>query len=231
MDAKTLDSAAAYLMDEIYARMTGIREDFMFEFRQNYVGAQIVNRCNMLRVGDCAADPITNRIGIASLRLLNGGTAIHSDMLLWGKHESPLNCRRQLLNILFSVPQISVRLTEIPGYQLDLIRRYTEYWTENRDTLMHGTFSALRPESNYTVMSAEDEDKKITVLHGDPVFTPSGKREDVFNDTACDFIVSSGGAFEYEIYDMFNDLLCGGKTDGHPCSLDVPRGGMLRICK
>ena len=231
MDAKTLDSAAAYLMDEIYARMTGIREDFMFEFRQNYVGAQIVNRCNMLRVGDCAADPITNRIGIAALRLLNGGTAIHSDMLLWGKRESPLNCRRQLLNILFSVPQISVRLTEIPGYQLELIRRYTEYWTENRNILMHGAFRALRPESNYTVMSAEDEDKKITVLHGEPLFTPSGKCEDVFNDTACDFIVSSGGAFEYEIYDMFNDMLCGGKTDGRACSLDVPRGGMLRICK
>ncbi|MBP5207975.1 MAG: alpha-galactosidase [Clostridia bacterium] len=229
MDVRTLDGAAVLLMDEIYAKMTAINKDFMFEFRQNYIGADIVNRCNMLRVGDCAADPITNRVGITALRLVNGGTAIHSDMLLWGKCESVLNCQRQLLNILFSVPQISVRLTEIPEEQLELVRRFVKYWTENRRVLLHGKFRAYHPESNYTVMTAETEDKKITVLHCEPLFTPAGKNEDIFNDTAYDYLVpSTDERFNYEIYDLYGNKT-GSGVYGKERRLGVPRGGMLRI--
>lgn len=229
MDVKTLDEAAVILMDEIYAEMTKIDKDFLFEFRQNYVGAAIVNRCNMLRVADCAADPVTNRIGIAALRLLNGGTAIHSDMLLWGKKESPLNCQRQLLNIMFSVPQISLRLTEIPKEQLELVRLFVKYYTENRDVLIHGKFTAYHPELNYSVMCADTNEKKITVLHGEPLFVPTDKNEDVFNNTAFDYIVSSGDKrFDYEIFDMYGKLISSGKSSDTPQKFDVPRGGMLR---
>ena len=230
MDVRTLDEAAVILMDEIYAKMTEIDKDFLFEFRQNYVGAAIVNRCNMLRVADCAADPITNRIGIAALRLLNGRTAIHSDMLLWGKCESALNCKRQLLNIMFSVPQISVRLTEIKEEQLELVRSFVKYYTENREILMHGRFTAYHPELNYPVMCAETDEKKITVLHGEPLFTPAGKREDVFNDTSYDHIVSSGGnGFDYEIFDMYGRPVSAGTAPSGPQKLPVPRGGMIKI--
>ena len=229
MDVKTLDEAAVILMDEIYAKMTEIDKDFLFEFRQNYIGASIVNRCNMLRVADCAADPVTNRIGIAALRLLNGGTAIHSDMLLWGKKESPLNCQRQLLNIMFSVPQISVRLTEISKDQLELVRLFVKYYTDNLDILMHGKFTAYHPELNYSVICAETDEKKITVLHGEPLFTPAGKREDVFNNTAYDYIVSSDACGDYEIYDMYGKSFSFGKATSVPQKFPVPRGGMLKV--
>ena len=229
MDVKTLDLAAVLLMDEIYATMTDINPDFLFEFRQNYVGSSIVNRCNMLRVADCAADPITNRVGIVALRLVNGGTAIHSDMLLWGKCESPLNCQRQLLNIMFSVPQISVRLTEIPKEQFELVRLFVKYWTENRDVLLHGKFRAYHPESNYTVISAETDEKKITVIHAEPLFTPAGKNEDVFNDTPYDYMVSStDDKFNYTIYDLYGNVTETG-VSGKERRLHVPRGGMLKI--
>ncbi|MBO4422673.1 MAG: alpha-galactosidase [Clostridia bacterium] len=229
MDVRTLDGAAVLLMDEIYATMTDIDKDFLFEFRQNYIGASIVNRCNMLRVGDCAADPVTNRVGITALRLVNGGTAIHSDMLLWGKCESTLNCQRQLLNIMFSVPQISVRLTEIPKEQFELVRRFVKYWTDNRDVLLHGRFTAYHPESNYTVITAETDEKKITVLHCEPLFTPAGKREDVLNDTAYDYIVpSTEDEFGYEIFDLYGNVTEAGVYGGQR-RLNVPRGGMLKI--
>ncbi len=229
MDVCTLDEAAVLLMDEIYATMTDINKDFLFEFRQNYIGAQIVNRCNMLRVADCAADPITNRIGIVALRLVNKGTAIHSDMLLWGKRESALNCQRQLLNIMFSVPQISVRLTEIPEEQLDIIGRFVSYWTENRDILLHGRFRAYHPESNYTVIFAESDEKKITVLHAEPLFTPCGKCEDVFNDTPYDYIVpSTDECFDYTVYDLYGKEIFTGNSNTKR-RIDLPRGGMMRI--
>ena len=234
MDVEDLDAAAVILMDEIYAKLTAANPDFLFEFRQCYIGAAIVNRCNMLRVADCAADSATNRVGIAALRLVNGGTAIHSDMLLWGKRESPLNCARQLMNIMFSVPQISVRLTEIDSAQLAVLDNYIKYWTANRDLLLHGRFRALRPDANYTVMSSESDNKKITVLSGEPLFEACGKTEDVFNNTSCDYIVCAGGTgdpFEYEIYDLYGRPAGSGTVPAgaQALKLDVPKGGRLSI--
>lgn len=230
MDVESLDGAARVLMDEIYAEMTALDPEFMFEFRQNYIGAEIVNRCNMLRVADCAADPVTNRIGMAALKLVNSDTAIHSDMLLWGRGDSPLNCARQLLNIMFAVPQISVRLTMIPEEQLAVLRRFISYWNENRDVLLSGVFRARRPDANYSLMSSEKDGKKITVLHCGALFEPCGTAEDVFNNTEEDRIVSSGGVpFGYRIFDMYGNLTEEGRSGGSTESFAVPRGGMIRV--
>ena len=228
-DVGSIDEAVRILMNEIYAEMTAYDPDFMFEFRQNYVGAEMVNHCNMLRVCDCAADPVTNRIGMAALKLVNSATAIHSDMLLWGHNEDPLNCRRQLLNILFSVPQISVRLTEVPEEHLRVIRGFVKYWLENKDVLYNGRFRARHPELNYTEMSAEKDGKKITVIHHGGVFTPDCDA-DIFNNTDCDRLVSTGGRrFEYGIYDIYGEKTKTGVSDGTPAILPVARGGMIRI--
>ncbi|MBO4326897.1 MAG: alpha-galactosidase [Clostridia bacterium] len=230
MDTESLDDAAVILMDEIYAKLTAIDPDFLFEFRQCYIGAAIVNRCNMLRVADCAADSSTNRVGIAALRMVNGGTAIHSDMLLWGRRESPLNCARQLMNIMFSVPQISVRLTGIGSDQLAVLSHFVRYWTENRAVLLHGVFSALHPDFGYSVMRSETADKRISVLSAEPLFAPCGKPEDVFNNTSFDYVVSAGGAcFGYEVFDMVGNLLSSGVSGPAAEKLAVPRGGMLRV--
>lgn len=48
------------------------------------------------------------------LRLTSGDTAVHSDMLEWSSRGPRLKRRAQLLNVIFSVPQISVRLADLP---------------------------------------------------------------------------------------------------------------------
>ena len=234
MDNASLDRAVRILMDEIYAEMTAVNPDFLFEFRQCYVGAEIVNHCNMLRVADCAADSVQNRIAIAALRLLNGGTAIHSDMLLWGKRETPENCMRQMLNIMFSVPQISVLLTKIPEPQLRAVKRFVSYWTENREILLYGRLRVSPPETEVAVISAETDRKKITVLNSSAVFEPCGKDEDVFNNTASGFIVSAGSAsgnarYRYGIFNWAGELQKEGETGPGPERFEVPAAGMLRL--
>lgn len=231
MDCESLEWAARILLDEIYNELTEIDPEFMFEFRQNYIGVEMVNHCNMLRVCDCAADPVTNRIGIGAIRSVNATTPCHSDMLLWGHGETPLNCTRQLLNVMFSVPQISVRLTEMPDDHIRVIRRFVSYWAENRDVLTNGTFRAKKPELNYTEMSSEKDGKKIVVLYANGLFDPNfACVEDVFNNTPDDFLISSGGtAFEYEIFDMYGGNTDCGRSDGSPQRFPVPRGGMIRI--
>ncbi len=230
MDHERLFDAVRTLMDEIYAKMTARDPDFLFEFRQVYVGPEIVNHCNMLRVADCAADSVTNRIGIGSLRIVNGATAIHSDMLLWGKKESPVNCMRQMLNIMFSVPQISVLLTKVPPEQKAAVKRFVDYWSENRDVLLDGKFRAVDPGANYSLMSAEKDGKKITVLYGTSEVELTACAEDVWNNTFKNYIVvSCAPGKDYAVFDWRGDKLGGGVTSGSIQKIEVPAGGMVKF--
>ncbi len=188
MDCTTVEQAVSTLLQEINDTMKAKNKDFMIEFRQNYVGTEIVRYCNMLRVGDCAFDATTNRIGIIDSRLTHTDTAIHADMLLWAKEENVQNCAKQLLNIMFGVPQISVLLTKIPQTQAELVGAFVMYWSKNRNLLLHGTFKAFGVASNYTYASSEDEKNKIAVLYSQNLYEYTGKNEDVFNNTEGDTI-------------------------------------------
>ena len=230
MDHERLFDAVRTLMDEIYDKMTARDPDFLFEFRQVYVGPEIVNHCNMLRVADCAADSVTNRIGIGSLRIVNGATAIHSDMLLWGKKESPVNCMRQMLNIMFSVPQISVLLTKVPGDQKLAVKRFVDYWSENRDVLLDGKFRAVDPGANYSLMSAEKDGKKITVLYSTSEVELTACAEDVWNNTFKNYIVvSRAPGKDYAVFDWRGDKIGCGVTAGTIQKIAVPAGGMVKF--
>jgi len=230
MDIRSLDKAVRVLMREIYERMTAKNPEFLIEFRQSYIGAEILRNCNMLRVGDCAADPITNRQGIAAIRLLNGRTAPHSDMLLWSKTETPVNCMRQMLNILFSVPQISVLLTKVPEEQLKAVKRFVDYWRENRDILLGGRFRAVSPTAIYSQMSAEKDGRRISVLYEDGQTALSCADEDVWNCTANDYIVVlSCASASYRVFDWSGKELETGTINPGASVINVPAGGLVKI--
>lgn len=181
MDCKDLFFAVRKLLDEICVELKKIRPDLLLEFRQAYVGPSICSYCNMLRVHDCAFDSITNRIAVTDLRLPEYKLAVHSDMLYWSNKESLLNVKKQLLNVLFSVPQISVLLTESTPKQLELIKKHLEYWGNNKDVILHGKFTASNPDQNYSVISSEGKDKKIVVLHDSYSYSVTDKEVDLFN--------------------------------------------------
>ena len=180
MDCPTVEEAVRRLLEEIEKELREIKPDLLFEYRQNYIGPAINRFGNMLRVADCAYDALTNRIGIVDLRLMGYPIAVHSDMLFWSKDEKISLCARQLLNILFGVPQISVILADSTDDQKKLLKNYLDYWTENRETILHGIFRPLNPELNYISVSAESEKKRITVLYADLPYTWDGKAADVF---------------------------------------------------
>ena len=234
MDHDRLNYAVLTLMDEIYNRMTARNPDFLFEFRQWYVGAEMVNHANMIRVCDCAYDSATNRIGIASLRMLDAKTAVHSDMLLWAKDETCDNIARQLLDVMFSVPQISVLLTKSTEEQKTLVGNFVSYWTENRDVLIHGKIIPGLPDYNYEFITAEKDGRRITVLYGTTAFVLSGLDEDVFNATSKKYVVAAVEGkvdtekLSYKVYDYFKNVLFEGKI-GDKRQFEVPVGGMLRI--
>ena len=186
MDCETVGDAVLRLLEEIQSGLGAIKTDLLYEYRQRYVGPAINRFGNMLRVGDCAYDAHINRVEMVNLRLLGYPVAIHSDMLFWSPEESERLCARQLLNILFAVPQISVRLTESKQEQRELLAAYLSYWTKHRERILHGRFRAYHPEQNFTRITAEDETGVISVLHGDFPYIWDGRHAHVHHNGDCE---------------------------------------------
>ena len=234
MDCQTVEEAVQRLLVEIEEELAAVKPGLLFEYRQNYIGPAINRFGNMLRVADCAYDALTNRIGIVDLRLMGYPVAVHSDMLFWARSEPVSLCAKQLLNILFGVPQISVILADSTEEQKQLLRHYLDYWTENRDILLHGTFRPLNPEMNYPSVSAESVEKRITVLYADLPCVWDGKTADVFLNGDEDGLIlenASGGAAKIRWFDCFGTQLGSMEADaGTIVRVPVPQTGMVRIC-
>jgi alpha-galactosidase len=99
------------------------------------------------------------------VRLLSGATAVHSDMLMWHKEEKPEVAALQLLNILCSVPQVSVRLEEIPAAHLEMLGFWLRFWRKNRDVLLDGSLAPYSPDLNYPVITAATAQKQLTAVY------------------------------------------------------------------
>lgn len=229
-DVENVEEGVQKLLAQIRETLTSKKEDFMIEFRQMYVGPTITRDCNMLRVADCAFDLATNRIGIVDLRLLDYPLAVHADMLLWSRTETPENCSKMLLNILFGVPQISVLLQYCNPEQFEIVRRYVEYWTENRGVLLHGKFVAKNPELNYPFVSAEGEDKIIAAVYAETPVVYQGKPLDAFNSSESSALwVEMQKAGKASAYDCFGKLVDSRELTAGVYKLPVPVGGKLEI--
>lgn len=209
-DFESVEDGAIKLLEEINEAFSKTHDDFMIEFRQNYFGPSITRYCNMLRVGDCPFDAMKNRVGVIDLRLLNYNLAVHSDMLYWANNETTENCALQLLNIMFSVPQISVLLANCPKDQLALIKNHVKYWYDNHDLILHGKFTVKNPEYNYTYASAENDEKRIAVSYLGNSYEFDGKATDLFNaSTVEEFNVKNASNKKASIivYDCMGSVL------------------------
>lgn len=230
MDIPDLTEAVVRLVEELEFCIKAVKSDAMIEFRQNYVGPSIVRFCNMLRVADCAFDSVTNRIAIADMRMLNYRLAVHSDMLLWSKDETDENIAKQLFNVVFGVPQISVRLKELPASQQAVLKNFIGYWTKNRHTLLHGKFIAAGVDCTYSMLASEGLDKDIVALYLKNDYEYKGKRTDILNASRSEYLYIDFGTLsvEVKVYNLYGNLIfadCCSKT----MKIEVPIGGRLEL--
>ncbi len=184
MDVPSLSLAVTTLLTELDETLRAIKPDLLIEFRQNYVGPAVTPYCQMLRVADCAFAPDVNRVGAADLRLLNRPLAVHSDMLYWAHDETDENVARQLLAVLFTVPQISVMLSGTAPSHLAVIRSFLAYHTANRDVLLHGKLDFAGMDRGYPMVSSEKDGKTITALYQPLVVHHHGGLHDIHNATS-----------------------------------------------
>lgn len=165
MDIESLDQAVDSLMFNIRKELQQLNPEIMIEFRQKYIGPYMRKYGNIFRVNDCPGDVVSNRVGTIDLRLLAGETAVHSDMLMWDSNASVESAALQLLNVLFAVPQFSMKLSDLSDEQLAVAEFWLGFWKKHKEVFLKGELKALSPAHNYPLISSENESQKIIAVY------------------------------------------------------------------
>ncbi|MGX1929623.1 glycoside hydrolase family 36 protein [Flagellimonas sp. 2504JD4-2] len=235
-DYASVNEATDVLMTDLMKALQEIKPDIMIEFRQPYIGPAMRKYGNMFRATDCPNLSSVNRIRTSDLRMLSGNTAVHSDMLMWHYDEPVEVAALQMLNVMYSVPQISVRLEDIPEDHFKMIKFYTNYWLKNRDVLLDGEFHPTGPLTNYPVLEGSKDGKKITAVYNDQVVniqTEKFDQVDILNAkrSAQIIVITEGPSknYEYVVKDCMGSEVEKGVMEmkKEPHLINVPPSGLI----
>ncbi len=164
-DIKAVPEAVDRLMVDIRDRLEAIRPGVLIEFRQGYIGPAMRKYGNMFRASDCPLDYRINRMRTIDLRLTSGNTAVHADMIMWRNDASVEAAAKQFWSILFAVPQVSVRLNELPAAHQAKLKEMIDFWMAHRETLMKGDLHPLRPDMGYPIVYAYGKGEQIVAVY------------------------------------------------------------------
>lgn len=236
MDIANVSDALENLMTGVKDALQSINPDVMIEFRQSYTGPVIRRFGNMLRVADCPHDGVTNRVGIADIRVISGQSAVHSDMIMWDKNCDVKDAAWQILNSIFGVIQYSMRIDDLPGDHKAMSKFWLKFARDNAKTLQCGKFEANEPQYAYPVIRSYDENNSVTAVYTknkiiDTKISGSVKLINASPDARLVLNVENAAMGEMKIYDCTGKLvrditekfLPGIKT------IDVPVCGLASI--
>lgn len=167
MDVATVEEGADLLLFTVRERVTAVRPDALIEFRQQYVGPDMRAYGNVFRANDCPASALANRVRTIDLRLLSGSTAIHSDMLMWHRDDSVESAALQFVSVLFSAPQLSVRLDAQSERHITMIGWWLEVFARYRAVLHGGALRVYGVGANYTRVEAVSDAARVVCLYGE----------------------------------------------------------------
>ena len=237
-DYKSVPEAVDRLLTDVIQRLRTLKPDICIEFRQPYIGPLMRKYGNMFRSGDCPVDIVQNRVNTVDIRLLCGNTAAHTDMVMWHKDEPVESAALQMLNGLFAVPQLSVRIDTLPDDHREMIRFWLRFFQDNRDLLLHATIEPLHPETLYPQVSVRTDTRMIAACYGPNIVTFDQDVPGqliVVNGTRTAGLLLAGlppdAVFDIEFKDC-RGIFQGAsqiRTSDDPIHLDVPPAGLAYI--
>lgn len=239
MDCASVQEAVQRLLQEISGRLRDIKPSVMIEFRQRYIGPLM--RCcgNMFRVTDCPGSGISNRIGIADLRLLSGDTAVHSDPVMFHGQEPAPIAALQILDCLFSAVQLSVPLGELSIEHRRMLKFWISFLKENVDILQKGQFIPHDPQLLYPVLEARGTDCAIAACYAADHILPvweQASRAILINAAKSSRLclrLPVHGSYQIRVRDCFGDTLSQSVRE-FPAGLHeipCPTAGLLELTR
>lgn len=240
-DYASVNDAVDVLMSDILTRLHKRNEEIMIEFRQPYIGPLMRKYGNLLRASDCPNMAVINKVRVTDIRLLGGDAAVHADMLMWHGDDTVENAALQILNIIFSVPQISVRLNEVPAEHKNMIRFWVDYWNANRDVLIRGDFAPSEPDALYPVITSSKAGKTISAIYNKSYVElepgENSKAIDIINARNNNDVVliskANLGRYSFKTFDCLGNEVGHGEVELNNGGkfFDVPPSGLLQLVK
>ncbi len=230
-DYQSLEDAIDALMTEVTETLKSINNDVLIEFRQSYVGPAIRKYGNMLRVGDCPNDAILNRQDVVNLRLTSGKTAVHSDMLMWNIEDSVESAALQFASVLYSVPQVSMKISNLPEEHKKMLAFYLAFWREHRETLLEGKLLAANPESAYSLVCAEKDRQAIFTSYTDTLIDCRKYNEIIAVNAARSsaLIIKGAASKTYKVVNCKGEEISSGVISSVLEEIKVPLAGMVFV--
>ena len=232
-DFKSVPDAVERLLTDVTTRMRAIRPDVLIEFRQSYVGPEIRRYGNMLRVVDCAGCMRKNRMGIANLRIVSPGSAVHSDMLEWHAGETVEDAAMYVLNCLFGVIQYSEALSRLPESHLRMLRHWVDFSVKHRPALLQGDFIPRAPEFGYPVLEGVSADERVIAVYDASRVVSAGAQDRltlVVNATAGDgLVLELARPCRATFFNTFGDCVGSSDLAAGTVRVSVPRAGYAAL--
>ena len=236
-DFDSVPKALDFMLNRLVCELKAIKPDVMIEFRQMYIGPIMRKYGNMFRAGDCADDILLNRVRTTDVRLIAGDSSVHSDMISWHKDEDAKIAARQILNVIFSVLQISVKIDEITDEQKKMLAFWLGFARKHKEVLLKGSFRPQYPQLLYPVISSEKDGCLIVACYlpmtadlkestaGDIYIINASDSERVIfelSDKKCTFIKT--------VYDCCGRIVEQGLLDSQGITTaNVPVSGLLHL--
>ena len=232
-DYRSLPDAVDRLMKDVLTRLKKINPDVLVEFRQHYMGPAILQYGNMMRAADCPADPTANRKRICDLRLTSEGIAVHSDMLVWSKDETPEGAALPILNALFSTIQYSMVLAKVSPEHRKVISSWICFSQEHRKALLRGAFRPHHAENGYTWIEGESEDERIVAVYANDVCVRTGVADRpvfIVNATGGrSALVEFAADARVEFFDVFGKPAGATSVAKGVLRLNIPASGFAKV--
>jgi alpha-galactosidase len=234
-DCTSVDEGVERFLQDVTDALRRLRTDVLIEFRQDYVSPRLWQFGTFLRAGDCALDPVENRVRTVDCRLLAGDRAVHSDMLLWHPQASAENVAQQFIGALFSTPQVSMELDALSPEHEPIVRHWLGFMRDHAEVLLHGVLLPSRADARYTQVRAVGTSETVVAVFANPVVRVSDPCTLVVNGGA-DGRIYLESADDRPVELVVSD--CAGvevsrsrATPGGLWAIDVPVGGVARIVR
>lgn len=227
------------LLKGVLSALREINPDIMIEFRQSYIGPLMRTYGNIFRASDCPADSRINRHNTLALRILSGKTTIQSDMIMWNVNDSVENAAFQFTNILFSVPQISMRWDALPESHQKMLMFYTDFWMKHKSTLLDGEMFYKDYQAGFNFVSSWSEEYQVGVIYGSETgfINKLSNEINIVNATSSEEIIvkNKAGDFtgKYKILNCMGEVVANGEItiNNGIYSFNVPVNGIFVITR
>lgn len=235
MDIPALTDAVDSLMTEIITTLREINPDIMIEFRQSYNGPVMRKFGNMFRVADCPNAYLTNRLGVLDLRMLQEGSAVHSDMLMWNPQEEPENAAMQIISVLFGTLQYSARIENMTQDMRKMAKFWTTFKREHKHLLLEAPLALYEPQFLYSWVKASENDECVVAVYGNDTCVKPDDTAVIYiaNGTGKDRIIAElNGMYEITVQNCLGDPVSTEmKQVAGITGIAVPRSGLVTLKK